>query len=1254
MSFVHLHVHSEYSLLDGLGKVGRLVARAKELGMPALAITDHGNMCGAVEFYSAAKAAGIRPILGMEAYLAPRGMQDREGKTDGDLSHLILLAESETGYRNLLRIATAAQLEGFYYKPRIDKAFLAAHAEGLIATSACLRGEIPTALERGRDSEAERLVRWYQDVFGPERFFLELQDHGHLPALPIVNRKLIDLAPRMGVGLIATNDVHYVLREDSSAQDILMCIQTGTVVQEQNRMRMSDDSYYLRSSAEMEALFRDAPGAIANTLAIAERCSVDLDFRGYHLPEFPVPGNVPAEQYLRTLCLQGLRIRYGEKADDPALRVRLDYELSVIHTMGFEAYFLIVWDLCRWAREKGIWYNARGSAAGSLTAYTLEITMVDPIRFDLIFERFLNPARVSMPDIDLDFQDDRRGEMLEYAAGKFGSDRVAQIITFGTMAARAAIRDVGRVLDIPLPEVDRVAKLIPSGQGKSLTLAEAAEKVPELKEACRTDSIRNLIATAIKLEGAVRNAGTHAAGVVITDRPLVEYLPLYRPTRGTVEGSSVNGVTQFEMQYLEKLGLLKVDFLGLITLTVMQRACHLIHERRGVELDLTTIPTDDPLIYALLSRGETMGVFQVESAGMRRHLMDMKPTRLDHVIAMIALFRPGPLAFIPDYIQRMHGEQTVEYRHPALEPILRETYGTLIYQEQLMRAVIDLAGYSASESDDLRKAVSKKNAEAIQKHRVKFIAGAGRVKEIPAEQAAAIFDDWEGFARYGFNKAHAADYGVICAQTAYLKAHYPAEFMTALLSASKSETEKVALYIADCLRMGIEVLPPSISHSGWDFTIEDRPDGTHAIRFGLGAVKNVGEGPVQELLRSRESGGKFISLDDVTARVDLRRVGKRALESLVKVGALDPLGDRVTMLGSVEQILAVSAGNFRARETGQLSMFGGDAPGGMMKTIHLTPAGVVPRRTMLAWEKELMGLYVSEHPLTALAPDLQRVVSHFSRELVEESSPLRVTVAGLITGVRSIQTKKGKTMGFVTLEDLQGTIDITVFPKLWEKQRDLLKTDNIVMVEGNFEPGNDPPRMLAVTISTELHIAESASCPTPPIQKPVHAPAVFEEDWLPPPCDANEELADGGVVPAIPLAAASGSVPVPLPRPLATSPAMPGLSSAAQPNASMVPPIPTLPPGELRTRRDGAPMHITIHISETGNMDKDRRKIRILHQLFFSFQGADRFCFRVYESEKMYLADFPSHFTDWCPELERRVCELVGPGCIEVKPWRVL
>jgi DNA polymerase-3 subunit alpha len=1120
MSFVHLHVHSEYSLLDGLGKIPRLVARAKELGMPALALTDHGVMFGVVEFYNAAQAAGIHPIIGMEAYLAPRGMQDREARVDRDPPHLLLLAESDAGYQNLLQIATAAQLEGFYYKPRVDRDFLAAHSQGLICTSGCLAAEIPHALAEGRTQEAERLIGWYRDLFG-DRFFIELQEH-EIPELHAVNKQLVELAPRFGVGMVATNDVHYVMPEDHAAHDILLCIQTQTVVSETNRMRMSGNSFYLRTPQEMQALFGEIPGAIGNTLAIAERCSVDLGFKGYHLPVFPIPEGKTSDGYLRELCVEGLRERYGARADDPEINKRLEYELGIIHKMGFDMYFLIVWDLCRFAHQSKIWYNARGSAEGSLAAYALRITLVDPLAHGLIFERFLNPSRVSMPDIDLDFQDDRRGRVLEYAARRYGSDKVAQIITFGTMAARAAVRDVGRALDIPLPEVDKLAKLIPNNPGKQVTLAEALEDVPAMREAYEgTDYLRDLVDTAAKLEGVIRNAGTHAAGVVISDRPLVEYVPLHRPTRGALEDSPVAAVTQFEMQVLDKLGLLKVDFLGLATLTVMQRACDLIRARHGVELSLDALPTDDPAIFELLGKGETDGVFQVEGSGMRRYLMEMKPTRLDHVIAMIALFRPGPIEFIPQYIQRMHGLQPVEYRHPALEPILRETYGILIYQEQLMRAVIDMAGYTPSEADDLRKAVSKKNAESIKKHREKFIAGAGKVLAVPADLAAAIFDDWEGFARYGFNKAHAADYGVICAQTAYLKAKYPVEFMTALLSVSKNVIEKLALYIADCRRMGIDVLPPDANRSGWDFTIEEKPQGGYAIRYGLGAVKNVGEGPVNEFLRSRGQGGVFSSLDDLAARVDLRRVGKRALESLVKVGALDGFGERVAVLNSLDAILSVSTSHFRAQEAGQISLFSA-APGAPMETIALSPGGTVPKRTMLDWEKELLGLYVSDHPLSAYLEELQNAVTHYSAELTEAVNGGKVRVAGMITHVRPFQTRRGKAMAFATLEDLQGTIEIILFPSVWDRAKAVVKDDAVVLVEGKAETGTGTPRVLAESITTDLKKAGAAQRkdPAPAVAAPPlpsQPEPLGEEEWLPPPCDPLDEMAAVSQMPAPPV-----------------------------------------------------------------------------------------------------------------------------------------
>ncbi|MCX8061762.1 MAG: DNA polymerase III subunit alpha, partial [Anaerolineales bacterium] len=767
MSFVHLHVHSEYSLLDGFSNLKQLVKRVKEMGMPAVALTDHGTMFGVVEFYNQAVAAGVKPIIGVEAYLAALTMKERDPQLDKKATHILLLAENQTGYQNLLKLVSAAQCEGFYYYPRIDHELLAQHSEGLICTSGCMSAEVPRLIVEGQIEEAQRRLDWYYEVFGPDRFFLELQQHD-INEIETINRNLLTLGRRYQAQFVATNDVHYIEKEDWRLQDILLAIQTGSVLSDPNRIRMTDPSYYLRSSEEMSTLFAEVPQALHNTLLIAERCNVDLSFKGYHLPIFEVPEGYTPQSYLRELCEDGLKKRYSRRADDPVIRQRLEYELGVIHQMGFDTYFLIVWDLCRYARQRGIWYNARGSAAGSIVAYCLEITLVDPLEHGLIFERFLNPSRISMPDIDLDFRDDRRVEMMEYATRKYGEDKVAQIITFGTLGARAAIRDVGRVMDIPLNEVDRVAKLIPNIPGKPVTIQQALEEVPELKQIYdSTPYLKELIDTASQMEGVVRNAGTHAAGVVIADRPIVDYIPIHRPTGTTSEETPVKIVTQFEMSVLESLGLLKVDFLGLATLTIMARACELIRQRHGIDLNLYNIPVDDPETYELLGRGETAGIFQVEGSGMRRYLMQMKPKSLSHVIAMVALFRPGPMDFIPSYIRRMHGEEKVEYRHPALEPIFRETYGFPVYQEQLMFAVMQLAGYTAAEADDLRKAVSKKLKDKLLKHREKFICGAKK-NGIPEETAGAIFDDWEEFARYGFNKAHAADYGVIAVQTAYL------------------------------------------------------------------------------------------------------------------------------------------------------------------------------------------------------------------------------------------------------------------------------------------------------------------------------------------------------------------------------------------------------------------------------------------------------------------------------------------------------
>jgi DNA polymerase III subunit alpha len=1097
MSFVHLHVHTEYSLLDGFSNIKKLVKRVKEMGMPAVAITDHGTMFGVIDFYNAATAEGIKPIIGVEAYLAPRSMKDKDPQADKKATHLLLLAENETGYKNLLQISSAAQLDGFYYYPRIDRDFLEKHAEGLICTSGCLSSDVPRLIRQDNLDAARRQLDWYYNVFGKDNFFLELQQH-NIRDQERVNQALIEMGPHYQARYVATNDVHYINPEDSRLQDIMLAIQTGSVLSDPNRMRMTDPSYYLRTPEEMGSIFNEVPEALSNTLLVAERCSLDLGFKGYHLPEFEVPTGHTPETYLRQLCEAGLKTRYGARANAPEVRQRLDYELSVIHTMGFDTYFLIVADLCWFARKCDIWYNARGSANGSIVAYTLDITNVEPLEYGLIFERFLNPGRISMPDIDLDFRDDRRADMMEYTAQKYGSDKVAQIITFGTLGARAAIRDVGRVMDIPLSEVDRVAKLVPNIPGKPVTVQQALEEIPDLKSLYESaDYLKELVDTASQMEGVVRNAGTHAAGVIITDKPAIEYMPLHRPTGSSAEDSPVKTVSQFEMSIIESQGFLKVDFLGLATLSIMARACDLIKERHGVSFDLSNIPTDDPETYALMGRGETAGVFQVEGSGMRRWLMQMKPKQLENMIAMVALFRPGPMDFIPGYIRRMHGEEPVAYRHPALEPIFKETYGYPVYQEQLMFAVMQLAGYTPPEADDLRKAVAKKIKDKLLKHREKFVKGAAK-NDIPEETGNAIFDDWEEFARYGFNKAHAANYGVVAVQTAYLKLHYPVEYMTALLSVNMNDTDKVALYSADCRRMGIKIDPPNVNASKWNFNIEDHQNGKASIRFGMGAVKNVGSGPVEAILHAREKG-TFKDINDFARRVDLRQVGKRALESLIKVGALDSFGQRPALLAAMDRITSISASHFKAADAGQMSLFGSHT--GISEEIVLPKtAGDISRREILNWERELIGLYVSDHPLSPVMDILTQAVTHFSGQLSEANPEEHVRVAGLITRVRPHQTKTGKAMGFVTLEDVQGNIELVIFPRTWDKVYEMVEPDRVVLVDGRVDAASGEPKILVDTITTEL-TAYSA------VPQPSSAQPVFDDFSFPPePEDEEPQL----------------------------------------------------------------------------------------------------------------------------------------------------
>jgi DNA polymerase-3 subunit alpha len=1061
--FVHLHVHSDFSLLDGLGKVQDLTKAAAEMGMPALALTDHGVMFGMLHFYQAAKKAGIKPIAGCEIYISPRSMTQKDVNYDTRPTHLVLLAEDQTGYHNLMHIATAAQLEGFYYKPRVDRDFLAAHAQGLIALSSCASGEVPRFLQENRPRKARQAAEWYREVFGPESFFLELQDHD-IPEMEPVNRALVELSRETSIPLVATNDTHYVLREQAYAHEVLLCIQTGKTMTDPSHLKMNNDSYYLKSPEEMAVLFADVPQALRNTVAIAERCSVNLDPTGFHLPEIDVPDGYTPQTYLRHLTESGLRRLYGSDFGSEPVQNRLDYELDIIHRMGFDVYFLIVWDLCQFSQKQDIWWNVRGSAAGSIVAYGLGITNLDPLGHELLFERFLNPDRVSMPDIDLDYPDDRREEMIQYTVQKYGSDKVAQIITFGTLGAKAAIRDVGRALDIPLGEVDKVARLVPAGPG--VKLRDSLDKVVELRQMYEgVDYVHTLIDTALDVEGVSRHASTHAAGVVITDKPLVEYTPLHRATRGADEALPV---TQYTMDVLENTGLLKVDFLGLSTLTVMRKAADLIKERHGTSHTPHNIPLDDPKAYELLASGNVLGIFQVEGGGFRRVLSEMKPSRYEHIVAVLALYRPGPMEQIPAYIRRMHDEEPVTYQHPILEPILEETYGIIVYQEQIIQIATQLAGYAASEADTMRKAVGKKNEKALRAHKTKFVAGCVG-NGLPRETAKSIFGSIEYFARYGFNKAHAADYAIITVQTAYLKAYYPVEYMTALLTVDQHKTDKVGPLIAEAQRMGIEVLPPNVNFSQLDFAIEDEPEGVEgpAIRYGLGAIKNVGEGPVEVIIAARDEGGPFKDIDDFCQRVDLRQVNRRALECLIKAGALDPLGKRVQLLAVADRMISISHQAHGAAQ--QYTMF--DLPAFAASTRLATdlPEVVdVSRREMLIWEKELIGTYISDHPLTRVWAELENAITVLTGEIEESMIDQNVTVAGLVNSVRPHITKKGKPMAFVEIEDLQGTLDVVVFPSVWEQTRDLWETERVLILRGKVNYRGRDPSLIVDSATNEI------------------------------------------------------------------------------------------------------------------------------------------------------------------------------------------
>ncbi|MBE0480021.1 MAG: DNA polymerase III subunit alpha [Dehalococcoidia bacterium] len=1052
--FTHLHVHTEYSLLDGMCRIPILMNKAKHLGMTSLAVTDHGCLYGILEFYRQAREAGIKPILGCEVYVAPKDMRS---KTPSEKSsyHLVLLAKNKTGYYNLLKLATAAQLEGFYYKPRVDWELISNHHAGLVALSACPQGELGQLILEGRLPEAEAAAIRHKEVFGD--YYLELQQHD-IPELAQINRELVSLSRKLRLPLVATNDVHYVNKTDAYAHDLLLCIQTNNTIQNEKRPRMTGDSFYLKSQAEMAELFPELPEALTVTEQIAEMCSLELDFGRLHLPEIDLPPGKTAFDQLSDLAYQGLARRYHEAPQEALDRLR--YELEVIRQTEFANYFLVIWDVISFVRERSILFGVRGSAAASIVLYSLGITDLDPLTHGLVFERFLNIERKEMPDIDLDFQDDRRDEVIAYVASRYGPDRVAQIITFGTMGARAAIRDVGRALGMPYADVDSVARLIPP---LAPTIAEALEANNELRHVYQEDNtVRHLIDTAGKLEGVARHASTHAAGIVISRDPLTEHVALQRPTRHEEQGISM---TQFAMEDIARIGLLKMDFLGLANLTILERAARNIAAHRQQTLDLHRIPLDDSQTFELLSSGETTGVFQLEGGQMRRFIRELKPTCFADIAAMVALYRPGPKQHIPTFIDAKHGREPIRFPHPALAEILKETYGVIVYQDQVLLIVQAFAGYTLGEADIVRKAMGKKIPEVMKKEKARFVAGA-KGKGFSDEVAQQVWALIEPFAGYAFNKAHSVSYALIAYQTAYLKANYPVEFMCALLSINAGNSDKIAQAVSECHRLGIKVLSPDINRSCDDFTIEETTESGPAIRFGLDAIKNVSAPAVRALVAEREGSGPFASIDEFCRRANLRNLNKRTLESMVKAGALDAFGTRSALLASLDRIISLSQTEQRLKEIGQSTMFDlwGQTVDTPLPSISL-PELETSINEKVAWEKELLGICLSDHPFMRVSREVASNIDTFCGQISEEMVGHVVTTAGIVVAPRYLTTRDKRPFVTASLEDFGGSIEVTAWPEVFQRTKDLWRDGNTLVIKGKVKAGRDGLQLSCISAS---------------------------------------------------------------------------------------------------------------------------------------------------------------------------------------------
>ena len=1204
--FVHLHNHSEYSLLDGLSRLDQMAGRAAELGMPAIALTDHGNVHGAIDFYQACKAQGVKPIIGVEGYVAP-GSRFEKDSNDRFPHHLTVLAQTQTGYRNLLRLVSAGHLEGFYYRPRMDREILARHSEGLIVLSGCPSGELPKLIANGNDAEAARVVEWYREVFDG-RYYLELMHHDGVDNLDVINRGLVRIAADTGVPVVATNDSHYVMQEHAPLQDVLTCIQTNSNVDDPKRLRMMDDSYYLKSADEMAAIWQETPDAVQNTMRIAESCEVEIDFGATLLPHYPVPDGMTSMSYLRQLCADGLRRRIP--APTPEVIARLEYELEVVEKTDFADYFLVVWDIFKFVNRRRILSAVRGSAAASLVLYCLEVTEINPLEHSLVFERFLNLERKEMPDIDMDFQDDRREEVIRYCVERYGREHVAQIITFGTLGARAALRDVARALNLGNPAGDRLARLIPTRLG--ITLSDALKENPELAGLRNSDETsKKIIDTALDLEGAVRHASTHAAGVVISEDPLTDYVALQRSTS---DDDDAPPTTQFAMGPVASVGLLKMDFLGLTNLTILDRAMEMIAENRGEHLSLADIPVDDPSTFELLSSGETFGVFQLEGGGMRRNIRLLQPNAVADVSAMIALYRPGPMEHINTFIEAKHGRAPIQYPHEGLKEILEETYGVIVYQDQVLLIAQEFGGYTLGEADILRKAMGKKSPEVMAAERDKFIAGAQQ-KGYSAGLATRIFDLIEPFAGYAFNKAHSISYAMIAYWTAYFRANYPTEYFAALLNAATGNADKVGDCVREARRNRIGVLLPDVNRSTASFAIESDGNQT-AIRFGLAAVKNVGQAAVAPIVESRQEGGPFKSLEDFCRRVDFRALNSLAMESLIKVGALDTFGRRGGLVEASERIVALGQRQTRLRETGQTSMFdlfGQNSPVPMPE-IEIPATDDVSDRERTKWEKETLGVEITESNFTREMYAKADQFAVFAADLTADKAGQTVHALGQIADVRSRTTRQGRQFLAMSLQLLDGGVELVVWPNVLETTGSLWQEGTYLTVQGQVREWDG-----RVSISVE------------------EAREYFPEGTDEP--DRSRGLAE-------PVAKYESAPQFDTPAPAMTN------GAAESPQADVVAESAAVPVA-APTEQSSVPAPkdetgVMVRLRESGQFVEDRGRLEDVVRLLLNYRGESPVILEVATNGNVVKLDIPFAKVEPCDELRSKLAELVGAENVAV------